>query len=154
MAEPLRALVVGDRFIRADLFAGALDAAAEQAGLPLVTERLQLPYPAVDAVPLPTTAADAPPRPLWEDPAVAAERAAADFAADPTIREYSGPVDLLAPYVAGGGGARAPPGAAFTRRDRRRQPFAGGRLRPRRRGQPQPGEPQRARYPGLLLSRP
>jgi D-3-phosphoglycerate dehydrogenase len=99
MAEPLRALVVGDRFIRADLFAGALDAAAEQAGLALVTERLQLPYPAVDAVPLPTTAADAPPRPLWEDPAVAAERAAADFAADPTIREYSGPVDLLAPYL-------------------------------------------------------
>src|SRR5215212_599258 len=99
MAEPLRALVVGDRFIRADLFADTLDAAAEHAGLSLVTERLQLPYPAVDAVPLPTTAADAPPRPLWEDPAVAAERAAEDLAADPTIREYSGPVDLLAPYL-------------------------------------------------------
>ena len=99
MAEPLRALVVGDRFIRADLFAGALDAAAAQAGLPIVTERLQLEYPAVDAVPLPATAPDAPPRPLWEDPTVVAARAAADFAADPTIREYTGPVDLLAPYL-------------------------------------------------------
>ena len=99
MAAPLRALVVGDRFIQADLFAGALDGAAAQAGLPIVTERLQLEYPAVDAVPLPATAPDAPPRPLWEAPTVVAARAEADFAADPTIREYSGPVDLLAPYL-------------------------------------------------------
>lgn len=53
MTAPLHALVVGDRFIRADLFADALNAAAAEAGLPITTERLQLHYPAVDAVPLP-----------------------------------------------------------------------------------------------------
>jgi D-3-phosphoglycerate dehydrogenase len=98
-ATPLRALVVGDRFIRADLFADRLDAAAEQAGLPLVVERLQLDYPSVDAVSLPTTASITPPRPFWEDPEAAAARAEADLAADPTIREYTGPVDLLVPYL-------------------------------------------------------
>ncbi|HET7095546.1 MAG TPA: hypothetical protein VFI22_18790, partial [Thermomicrobiales bacterium] len=101
MADPIRALVVGDRFIRAELFADALTDAAAQTGLPLAIESLQLDYPAVDAVPLPAVAADGPPpRPLWEDPAEAAARAAADLAADPTIREYSGPVDLLAPHLA------------------------------------------------------
>ncbi|HUG60216.1 MAG TPA: NAD(P)-dependent oxidoreductase [Methylomirabilota bacterium] len=99
-AVPVRALVVGDRFIRADLFANALDAAAERAGLPVAIERLQLDYPAVDAVSLPTTPSASAPRPLWEDPAAAAARADADLAADPTIREYTGPVDLLAPYLA------------------------------------------------------
>lgn len=96
---PWRALVVGDRFIPGGLFAGALDAAARAAGVRLEIETLQLDYPAVDAVPLPA-AGGAPLRPLWEDPAVAAARAAADLAADPTIREYSGPVDLLVPHLA------------------------------------------------------
>jgi D-3-phosphoglycerate dehydrogenase len=100
MTAPVRTLVVGDRFIGADLFAEALQAAAAEAGLPIETERLQLDYPAVDAVPLPTTAPEAPPRPLWEDPVVAMDRAAADLAADATIREYTGPVDLLAPHMA------------------------------------------------------
>jgi D-3-phosphoglycerate dehydrogenase len=99
MAEPLRTLVVGDRFIGADLFADALDAAAGKAGLALTSERLQLDYPAVDAVPLLTTAPEAPPRPLWEDPVAAMARAEADLAADPTIREYTGPVNLLAPHL-------------------------------------------------------
>jgi D-3-phosphoglycerate dehydrogenase / 2-oxoglutarate reductase len=97
----LHALVVGDRFIRANLFARALDDAAADAGLPLDVSQLQLDYPAVDAVPLPTIASSAPPRPLWEDPREAAARADADFAADPTIREYTGPVDLLTPHLAG-----------------------------------------------------
>jgi D-3-phosphoglycerate dehydrogenase len=61
---------------------------------------LQLDYPAVDAVPLPTAAPETPPRPLWEDPVVAMERAAADLAADAAIREYTGPVDLLARRLA------------------------------------------------------
>jgi D-3-phosphoglycerate dehydrogenase / 2-oxoglutarate reductase len=101
MAAPIRALVVGDRFIRAELFARALTDAATEAALPLTVESLELDFPAVDAVSLPTVAADgSPPRPLWEDPAVAIARAAADLAADPTIREYSGPVDLLAPHLA------------------------------------------------------
>jgi D-3-phosphoglycerate dehydrogenase / 2-oxoglutarate reductase len=96
---PARALVVGDRFIRADLFANELEAAAAQAGLPLAIERLQLDYPSVDAVSLPTTRSENAPRPFWEDPEAAAARAEADLAADPTIREYTGPVDLLAPYL-------------------------------------------------------
>src|SRR5687768_15213892 len=90
---PLRALVVGDRFIGADLFANALGGAADEANVAIAIEQLQLDYPAVASVPLPTMAAGSPPRPLWEDPAEAAARADADFAADPTIREYSGPVD-------------------------------------------------------------
>ena len=100
MTSPLQALVVGDRFIEADLFATALGAAAGEAGLPITIERLQIDFPAVDAVPLPTAAPEAPPRPLWEDPVAAMERAAADLEADPVIREYTGPVDLLAPYLA------------------------------------------------------
>jgi D-3-phosphoglycerate dehydrogenase len=100
MTASVRTLVVGDRFIGVDLFAEALQAAAAEAGLPITIERLQLDYPAVDAVPLPTAAPEAPPRPLWEDPVVAMDRAAADLAADATIREYTGPVDLLAPHMA------------------------------------------------------
>lgn len=95
-----RALVVGDRFIGADLFADRLEAAAREAGLTLAIDRLQLDYPAVDAVPLPATAPAAPPRTLWEDPVEAAARAEADLAADDAIREYSGPVDLLTPHLA------------------------------------------------------
>ncbi|MBW3631961.1 MAG: hypothetical protein KY456_02925, partial [Chloroflexi bacterium] len=98
-AAPVRALVVGDRFITADLFAEALGAAAEQSRIAVAVERLQLNYPAVDAVPLPTEAGGRPPRPLWEDPEEAAARAAADLVADPDIREYTGPVDLLTPYL-------------------------------------------------------
>lgn len=96
---PLRALVVGDRFIGAELFADRLGAAAAERGLPIAIEQLALPYPVVDTAPLPQT----PPtqyRPLWEDPLEVAARAEADMAADATIREYSGPVDLLAPHVA------------------------------------------------------
>jgi D-3-phosphoglycerate dehydrogenase len=100
IAPPIRALVVGDRFIGAGLFAEALDAAAQEAGLPIAIERLQLDYPAVDAVPLPEGGAGPAPRSFWEDPAVAAARADADLAADATIREYTGPVDLLAPHLA------------------------------------------------------
>jgi D-3-phosphoglycerate dehydrogenase len=100
-AQPLRALVVGDRFIGADLFAGALRDAAAQAKLPLSIETLQLDYPAVDAVTLPAAAPAAPFRPLWEDPAEVVARAETDLAADPAIREYTGPVDILAPHLEG-----------------------------------------------------
>ncbi len=96
---PLRALVVGDRFIGADLFARALGEAADEANLAIAIAQLPLDYPAVASVPLPTVATSAPPRPLWEDPVEAAARADADFAADATIREYSGPVDLLASHL-------------------------------------------------------
>jgi D-3-phosphoglycerate dehydrogenase len=100
-AARVHALVVGDRFIGAELFAGALEAAADQAGVPLTIKQLQIDYPAVDAVPLPTLSPAAPPRPLWEDPQEAVARADADLSADPTIREYTGPVDLLVPHLAG-----------------------------------------------------
>jgi D-3-phosphoglycerate dehydrogenase len=95
----MRALVVGDRFIGADLFASSLESAAKEAVLTLAIDRLQLDYPAVDTVPLPSSTDGTPLRPLWEDPEVAAARAAADLAADPTIREYTGPVDILVPHV-------------------------------------------------------
>jgi D-3-phosphoglycerate dehydrogenase len=98
--SPLRALVVGDRFISADLFTARLSEAAAARGLPVAIEWIQLDYPAVDAAPLPETPTTHV-RPLWEDPAQVAARAGADFAADPTIREYSGPVDLLAPHLNG-----------------------------------------------------
>src|SRR3954469_11157559 len=94
----LRALVVGDRFIGAGLFADRLRTAAAERNLPMDIAELQLNYPAVASVPLP--APPAPPwRPLWEDPAEVVARAPADDAADPAIREYTGPVDLLAPYL-------------------------------------------------------
>ena len=86
---PWRALVVGDRFIPGELFAGALDASARAAGVRLEIGTLQLDYPAVDAVPLPT-AGGAPLRPLWEDPAVAAARAAARWSASARTRGTSG----------------------------------------------------------------
>lgn len=96
---PIHALVVGDRFISADLFEEALRGAALERGLPLSIERLQLPYPAVNAVPLPTAAPSSPFRPLWEEPSEVVARADADLAADPTIREYTGSVDLLREHL-------------------------------------------------------
>ena len=50
---PVRALVVGDRFITADLFAERLQRNADERGLNISIDTLQLDYPAVDAVPLP-----------------------------------------------------------------------------------------------------
>ncbi len=96
---PIRALVVGDRFISADTFAEAMTAAAQAHDLPLALERLDLHYPALDQLPLPPSVPPTPFRPLWEDPEVVVARAAEDAAADPTINEYSGPVDLLLPYL-------------------------------------------------------
>jgi D-3-phosphoglycerate dehydrogenase len=96
-----RVLVVGDRFIEADLFAAFLSFEAKDRALPIDLELLQLPYPSVDSVPLPAEAPAAPFRPLWEDPSVVVARAEADLAADPTIREYTGPVDLLVPHLPG-----------------------------------------------------
>jgi phosphoglycerate dehydrogenase-like enzyme len=100
MTAPVRALVVGDRFIGADLFADRLATAAAARDVPVDIEQLQLEYPAVASVPLPE-APEAPFRPLWEDPEEVVARAGADLAADAAIREYTGPVDLLAPYLAG-----------------------------------------------------
>jgi D-3-phosphoglycerate dehydrogenase len=97
---PVRALVVGDRFITADLFAARLQEHAAAQGLKLEIETLQLDYPAVASVPLPD-APEAPFRPLWEDPVEVAARAEEDLATDATIREYTGPVDLLVPHLAG-----------------------------------------------------
>lgn len=96
----LRALVVGDRFIPAALFVDALRQAADAHRLDLDIGHLALPYPAADRLPLPQSAPGAEFRPLWEDPTEMTRRAAEDLAADPTIREYTGPVDLLAPHLA------------------------------------------------------
>ena len=98
---PSRVLVVGDRFIHADLFAEGVEREASALGIAVVIDQLQLPYPAVNSVPLPRTAPATTYRPLWEDPTVVIARATADDAADPVIREYTGPVDALAPHLAG-----------------------------------------------------
>lgn len=97
----MKALVVGDRFLGADVFADSLQAAAVARGLDsFEVEKLNLPYPAPDRLPLPESVGGADLRPMWEDPADALQRADADLAADPTLREYSGPVDLLVPRLA------------------------------------------------------
>ena len=79
------------------------------------------------------------------------QRAAADLAADPTIREYTGPVDLLAPHLADVEALILHLAPALARRHRRRAPAAGRRVRAGRGRQPQPGEPDGARHPRLLL---
>jgi D-3-phosphoglycerate dehydrogenase len=96
----LQALVVGDRFLRASVFAASLRQAAAERHLDLEIVEMDLPYPAADRLPLPASAEGAEFRPMWEIPSEVIRRAAADLAADPTLREYSGPVDLLVPHVA------------------------------------------------------
>jgi len=97
----MRALVVGDRFLRADVFAASLRTATAAHGLdPFDIEQLELPYPTPDRLPLPDSVDGADLRPMWEDPVEAIRRTEADLTADPTLREYSGPVDLLVPRIA------------------------------------------------------
>jgi D-3-phosphoglycerate dehydrogenase / 2-oxoglutarate reductase len=94
-----RVLVVGDRFIPAPLFADGVKRAAREHALDLAIEMLELPYPAVDQLPLPQSVSGAEFRPLWETPDEMIRRAETDLAADPDIREYTGPVDLLLPRI-------------------------------------------------------
>ncbi len=96
----LRALVVGDRFIPAVLFVDAMRQAADTHSLDVDIAPLALPYPAADRLPLPESKVGTEFRPLWEHPTEMIRRAAEDLAADPTIREYTGPVDLLVPHLA------------------------------------------------------
>ncbi|MCA1646621.1 MAG: hypothetical protein LC797_14565 [Chloroflexi bacterium] len=96
----LRALVVGDRFLPAALFVDALGQAADTHGLDMDIVPMALPYPAADRLPLPESALGTEFRPLWEDPTEMIRRAAEDLAADPTITEYTGAVDLLARHLA------------------------------------------------------
>jgi D-3-phosphoglycerate dehydrogenase / 2-oxoglutarate reductase len=96
----MKALVVGDRFVRASLFAASLRQAAAEHGLDFDIAEFQLEYPSADRLPLPASAEGAEFRPMWEVPSEVIRRAEADLAADPTLREYSGPVDLLVPHLA------------------------------------------------------
>jgi D-3-phosphoglycerate dehydrogenase / 2-oxoglutarate reductase len=95
----MKALVVGDRFVRASLFAASLRQAAADRGLEFDITELQLEYPSADRLPLPASAEGAEFRPMWEVPSDIIRRAEADLAADPTLREYSGPIDLLVPHL-------------------------------------------------------
>ena len=152
----IRALVVGDRFIGADLFASALEAAADQAGA--------APHHRATPARLPrgrcrSAANDwPPPRHLGRSGKIlqeAAARAAADLSADPTIREYTGPVDLLVRRTLAGVEAVAVHLAPVSRTAvDAADSAAGDRLRSRRRGQPEPGKPQQARHSRLLLPGP
>lgn len=94
----MKALVVGDRFIPSNLYGDALQTASAPRGLNLAISTLDLPYPAADQLPLPSQGVDF--RPLWETPDEMTRRAAEDLAADPDLREYTGPVDILLPHVA------------------------------------------------------
>src|SRR4051794_39553310 len=90
-AVSLRVLVVGDRFIPSALYAEAAQQAAAEHQLDITLDGLDLPYPAADRLPLPESEQGADFRPLWEDPAEMIRRAEDDLAADPDLREYTGP---------------------------------------------------------------
>src|SRR5262245_60772553 len=96
--ERLRVLSVGDRFVPAALLGARLAAHGEPRGLAFDLREVDLPYPSAAAIPLP----DGPPagriRAFWEDIDGISARLAAD-AADPALREYTGPVDQLLPLV-------------------------------------------------------
>ena len=96
--ERLRVLSVGDRFVPAALLGARLAAHGEPHGLAFDLHEVDLPYPSAAAIPLP----DHPPsgriRAFWEDIDGITARLGAD-AADPVLREYTGPVDQLVPLV-------------------------------------------------------
>lgn len=95
----LSVLAVGDRFVPARLLAGEFEAAADAAGIEAAVRQVDLPFPSAPSVPLPAQAGR-PIRAFWEDREAIEARLDED-AADPTIREYTGPVDGLSDHLAG-----------------------------------------------------
>lgn len=96
--ERLRVLAVGDRFVPAAELGGRLVERGAAHGLAFDLRAVDLPYPTGAAISLP----DGPPpgtiRAFWEDIDGIAARLEEDTA-DPTLREYTGPVDGLVPLV-------------------------------------------------------
>jgi D-3-phosphoglycerate dehydrogenase len=97
---PFRTLLVGDRFVPARLLSERLVSAGDRAGLAFDIRQMDLPYPTAPAIPVPPSRGDGDVRAFWEDLDAIAARAD-DDAADPKIREYTGPVDALTPEVDG-----------------------------------------------------
>jgi D-3-phosphoglycerate dehydrogenase len=97
---PLRTLVVGDRFVPPAVLSERLLAAGERAELAFDIRHIDLPYPTSPAIPVPPLRGGTEVRGFWEEVDAIAARAD-DDAADPTIREYTGPVDALVPEVEG-----------------------------------------------------
>jgi D-3-phosphoglycerate dehydrogenase len=92
-------LAVGDRFVPASLLARQFAQSAAGAGIDASIREVELPYPTAPTVPVPSAAGQSI-RAFWEDREGIEARLDADDA-DPTIREYTGPVDGLAPYMTG-----------------------------------------------------
>jgi D-3-phosphoglycerate dehydrogenase / 2-oxoglutarate reductase len=98
--EPLRVLSVGDRFVPAALLGARLAAHGEPHGLAFDVHQVDLPYPSAAAIPLPHDPPSGQVRAFWEDIDGITARLDAD-AADPVLREYTGPVDQLVPLIGG-----------------------------------------------------
>jgi D-3-phosphoglycerate dehydrogenase len=98
--EPLRVLSVGDRFVPAALLGARLAAHGEPHGLAFDVQEVDLPYPSAAAIPLPDDRPSGQVRAFWEDIGGITARLDAD-AADPVLREYTGPVDQLVPLIGG-----------------------------------------------------
>jgi D-3-phosphoglycerate dehydrogenase / 2-oxoglutarate reductase len=96
--ERLRVLAVGDRFVPAALLGARLAAHGEAHGLAFDLREVDLPYPTAAAIPLPDQPPSGRVRGFWEDVDGITARLDAD-AADPGLREYTGPVDQLVPLV-------------------------------------------------------
>jgi hypothetical protein len=96
--ERLRVLSVGDRFVPAALLGARLAAHGEPHGLAFDLHEVDLPYPSATAIPLPGDPPSGRIRAFWEDIDGITARLDAD-AADPVLREYTGPVDQLVPLV-------------------------------------------------------
>jgi hypothetical protein len=97
-AERLRVLSVGDRFVPAGLLGARLAAHGEPHGLAFDLREVDLPYPTAAAIPLPDRPPSGQVRAFWEDIDGITARLEAD-AADPVLREYTGPVDQLVPLL-------------------------------------------------------
>jgi phosphoglycerate dehydrogenase-like enzyme len=96
--EGLRVLAVGDRFVPAAELGGRLAERGADHGLTIDLRAVDLPYPSQPSIPLPAEPPSGRIRAFWEDIDGITARLDAD-AADPGLREYTGPVDSLVPLV-------------------------------------------------------
>jgi D-3-phosphoglycerate dehydrogenase len=98
MGQRFKLLAAGDRFVPAALLAERVVAQGTELGIEFEVRQIDLPFPSEPTIPLPATDGSGAIRAFWEDLDVIAARLAED-ASDPTIREYTGPVDGLAGEV-------------------------------------------------------
>jgi D-3-phosphoglycerate dehydrogenase / 2-oxoglutarate reductase len=92
--DVIQGLCVGDRFVPSDILAEALTRHGERAGVAFELRRIDLPFPTAATIPLADGELPGEIRAFWEDVDGIATRLGSD-AADPTLREYTGPVDAL-----------------------------------------------------------